>query len=157
MPATHRCRNQHSDPVELASLQPAGFVEPPGGTTADRGRALLGIAAAALTIAVVLVGSFGSGRPDGPTPAPDSDPFAPIAEAPTITVSAGRPEQAALVEWAVDRFHQAGLAVPPVHVTVHDGFEGCEGNAGVYRPAWSGSTGCVGMAGVVLDLPDCCT
>ena len=43
-----------------------------------------------------------------------------------------RPD-AALTEWALARFDQAGLALPPLVISFHDDREVCGGNFGLYR------------------------
>jgi hypothetical protein len=40
---------------------------------------------------------------------------------------------AALAEWALSRFEQAGLSLPPLVIAFHDDLEPCEGNFGYYR------------------------
>jgi hypothetical protein len=40
---------------------------------------------------------------------------------------------AALTEWALSRFEQAGLALPPLTIAFHDDKQPCEGNFGYYR------------------------
>jgi hypothetical protein len=43
------------------------------------------------------------------------------------------PADAALTEWALARFEQAGLELPPVAIAFHDGKEPCHGNLGFHR------------------------
>jgi hypothetical protein len=38
------------------------------------------------------------------------------------------------VEWGLDRFRQAGLALPAMRITVHDNDAPCDGNSGLYLP-----------------------
>jgi hypothetical protein len=40
---------------------------------------------------------------------------------------------AALTDWALSRFEQAGLALPPLTIAFHDDKQPCEGNFGYYR------------------------
>ena len=40
---------------------------------------------------------------------------------------------AVLTEWALSRFEQAGLSLPPLTIAFHDDKQPCEGNIGYYR------------------------
>ncbi len=50
-------------------------------------------------------------------------------------VSGATPEEAAMVEQAIERFAAAGLALPAVSVTYHDTIDGCHGYLGYYDAA----------------------
>lgn len=55
---------------------------------------------------------------------------------------------AALTEWALERFHQAGLELPPLLVAFHDAKEPCGGHPGIYR---SGTPARIDMCGFNWD------
>jgi len=59
------------------------------------------------------------------TPAVD-----PLATEPGITGATA--EQATVITWALERYAQAGLELPPLVIEVHDSSEECEGNRGIY-------------------------
>lgn len=55
---------------------------------------------------------------------------------------------AALTEWALTRFEQAGLELPAVSIAFHDHKEPCHGNIGFYR---SGSPALIDICGFNWD------
>jgi hypothetical protein len=55
---------------------------------------------------------------------------------------------ASLTEWALARFEQAGLELPPVSIAFHDDKEPCHGNLGFYR---SGSPALIDICGFNWD------
>jgi hypothetical protein len=55
---------------------------------------------------------------------------------------------AALTDWALSRFQQAGLELPPLAVAFHDSKQPCEGYVGLYR---SGDTPRVDICGFNWD------
>jgi hypothetical protein len=55
---------------------------------------------------------------------------------------------AALTEWALARFDQAGLVLPPLVISFHDDRPGCGGNFGLYR---SGAPAQVDICGFNWD------
>lgn len=55
---------------------------------------------------------------------------------------------AALTEWALARFEQAGLELPPISIAFHDDKEPCHGNIGFYR---SGSPAVIDICGFNWD------
>jgi hypothetical protein len=54
----------------------------------------------------------------------------PVATEPGVT--GATPEQAIVITWALDRYAQAGLELPPLVIEVHDSSDGCQGNRGIY-------------------------
>ena len=50
-----------------------------------------------------------------------------------ITINSASPQWARRIEWGLDRFRIAGLALPPLSISVHDNDGPCEGNSGLYR------------------------
>ena len=55
---------------------------------------------------------------------------------------------AALTEWALARFEQAGLELPPISIAFHDDKEPCHGNIGFFR---SGSPALIDICGFNWD------
>ena len=55
---------------------------------------------------------------------------------------------AALAEWALERFDRAGLVLPPLVISFHDDGPGCGGNFGLYR---SGAPAQVDICGFNWD------
>lgn len=55
---------------------------------------------------------------------------------------------AALAEWALERFDRAGLVLPPLRISFHDDRFGCGGNFGLYR---SGAQAQVDICGFNWD------
>jgi hypothetical protein len=55
---------------------------------------------------------------------------------------------AALAEWALERFDRAGLVLPPLRITFHDEPAGCGGHFGLYR---SGAAAQVDICGFNWD------
>jgi hypothetical protein len=51
-----------------------------------------------------------------------------------ITIVSTSPEWTRRVEWALDRFRDAGLPLPAMAITVHDDDAPCDGNSGLYLP-----------------------
>ncbi len=49
-----------------------------------------------------------------------------------LAVANATTAEAAMVEWAIDRFEEAGLELPPVSVAFHDTVDGCRGYIGHY-------------------------
>lgn len=41
-------------------------------------------------------------------------------------------DQASVIEWALGRYAEAGLDLPPLAIEVHGSAEGCQGNRGIY-------------------------
>jgi len=69
-------------------------------------------------------------------------PATPIAVEPSLTpretshIYTFRTESdAALTQWALTRFYQAGLELPPLIVAFHDGKQPCDGYVGLFRSA----------------------
>ncbi len=54
--------------------------------------------------------------------------------APTVVIRDANEVQHAQVAWALDRFEEAGLQLPPLELTFHDGAGPCDGHPGYYRP-----------------------
>lgn len=54
--------------------------------------------------------------------------------APTVVIRDANEVQLGQVAWALDRFEEAGLQLPPVELTFHDGAGHCDGHPGLYRP-----------------------
>ena len=54
----------------------------------------------------------------------------PVAAEPGVTGATA--EEAAVIMWALDRYAEAGLELPPLAIEVHDSPRGCEGNRGIY-------------------------
>ena len=53
-----------------------------------------------------------------------------------ITIEATSEAWSERVEWGIERFRHAGLALPGLEITVHDdGTTACEGNTGLFHPA----------------------
>jgi hypothetical protein len=52
----------------------------------------------------------------------------------TVTIDATTPDWTRRVEWALERFRDAGLPLPPMAITVHDSDAPCDGNSGLYLP-----------------------
>ncbi len=50
-----------------------------------------------------------------------------------IVVYVTRPSELAMARWAVGRFEQAGLGLPPVQIHFHDELSGCRGYPGFIR------------------------
>ena len=50
-----------------------------------------------------------------------------------ITIDSASPQWTRRIEWGLDRFRIAGLALPPMSISVHDNDAPCEGNSGLYR------------------------
>jgi hypothetical protein len=51
-----------------------------------------------------------------------------------ITIVSTSPEWTRRVEWGLERFRDAGLALPAMAITVHDDDAPCDGNSGLYLP-----------------------
>jgi len=49
-----------------------------------------------------------------------------------LLITASDPDQRALVDWAVDRFEQAGLALPALTISIHETRSACAGSAGLF-------------------------
>ena len=77
-------------------------------------------------------------------PAPETT--APVVEAPSaavveqveadpvpLTIVGARRGQAETIEWAVERYAEAGLPLPPLEIHVHDDRADCDGERGVYK------------------------
>jgi hypothetical protein len=54
--------------------------------------------------------------------------------APTVVIRDANEAQLEQVAWALGRFEEAGLQLPPIELTFHDGAGPCEGHPGLYRP-----------------------
>lgn len=54
--------------------------------------------------------------------------------APAVVIRDANEVQLEQVAWALDRFEEAGLQLPPIELTFHDGAGPCEGHPGYYRP-----------------------
>ena len=50
-----------------------------------------------------------------------------------ITIDSASPQWTRRIEWGLDRFRIAGLALPSMSISVHDNDAPCEGNSGLYR------------------------
>ncbi len=79
---------------------------------------------AALTL---LSASMPAGSGAGDVPRNDRVP-------PGHTIDSTSAEWARRVEWALDRFRDAGLALPAMAISVHDDKAPCDGNSGLYLP-----------------------
>ena len=55
------------------------------------------------------------------------------AEQAPLTIVGARRGQAATIEWAIDRYAEAGLPLPPLEIYVHDDRSDCDGERGVYK------------------------
>jgi hypothetical protein len=67
-----------------------------------------------------------------PAPLPAEIDTAPAHDATRVTVYADKDRSHRLVEWALDRYDQAGLAVPATDVYFHPNRQGCEGYDGIH-------------------------
>jgi hypothetical protein len=68
-------------------------------------------------------------------PAGVDDAPRPSSASPRITIDSASPEWTRRVEWALERFRNAGLALPEMAITVHDDDDApCDGNSGLYLP-----------------------
>jgi hypothetical protein len=56
------------------------------------------------------------------------------AASPRITIDSTSPAWTRRIEWALERFHDAGLALPGMEISVHDNDGPCDGNSGLYLP-----------------------
>jgi hypothetical protein len=63
---------------------------------------------------------------------PQTSPVAEV-EPKGIEVVGAETETLALVDWALSRFHQAGLDLPDLVITFHEDKAPCSGNAGLFR------------------------
>lgn len=52
---------------------------------------------------------------------------------PSVTVHRANPVLEQRLDWALGRFTHAGLELPPLDVTFHDGAASCDGHRGLYR------------------------
>ena len=82
------------------------------------------------------VGLLLSGITGGWLLAPDTSAVATLAGQEIELDQTGFRDEAdvALARWAIDRFDQAGLELPPLSVSFHDDRTGCEGYVGYFRP-----------------------
>jgi hypothetical protein len=55
------------------------------------------------------------------------------AEAGGIAVVAQTPQQRQIADWALDRYAEAGLRLPPIRIVFHPLATGCHGNSGWYQ------------------------
>ena len=67
-----------------------------------------------------------------PAPFPAEIDTAPAHDAARVTVYADRDRSHQLVEWALDRYQHAGLAVPATDVYFHPNRQGCQGYDGIH-------------------------
>ncbi len=58
--------------------------------------------------------------------------FSGVATEAALAVPNATTDEAAMVEWAIDRFEEAGLELPAVTVAFHDSVDGCRGYVGHY-------------------------
>ena len=61
-------------------------------------------------------------------------PLGPVPASPRVEILTDDPGWVETIEWAADRFSQAGLVLPPVTVAVHADKTACSGNMGLYFP-----------------------
>src|ERR671911_677805 len=65
-----------------------------------------------------------------------ADPFAarPVT---SVVITSTSPAWARRVQWGLGRFRAAGLVLPPLVITIHDGDDKtpCQGHDGFFRPA----------------------
>jgi hypothetical protein len=82
------------------------------------------------------VGLLLSGISAGWLLTPDTSEVAAFSEQEIALDQAGFRDEAdvALAQWALDRFDQAGLELPPLSLSFHDDRTECEGHVGYYRP-----------------------
>ena len=66
---------------------------------------------------------------------PQTSPVAEV-EPKGIEVVGAETETLALVDWALSRFHQAGLDLPDLVITFHEDKAPCSGNAGSFVHLW---------------------
>jgi hypothetical protein len=94
------------------------------------------IIASALTVVVIAGTATASIYAGVPEPPPPSTPAISALE-PTlgevIIDEAADPADEALVDWAIDRYREAGLLLPTIHLSFHTDSSPCEGARGGHR------------------------